>query len=77
MVFGLCVCLCVSAWRSEADSRCRSAVQLKAVLTVEQAGGQQGALVLWGAAVDWLHRFNRDRGRHTHLYRHLGHVSCI
>ncbi|XP_026210216.1 shieldin complex subunit 2 isoform X2 [Anabas testudineus] len=48
-------------WRSEADSRCRSAVQLKAVLTVEQVDGHQGALLLWGAAVDWLHRFNRDR----------------
>lgn len=56
----------MSVWRSEADSRCRSAVQLKAVLTVEQAGGQQGALVLWGAAVDWLHRLSRDRGTHTH-----------
>ncbi|XP_044069855.1 shieldin complex subunit 2 [Siniperca chuatsi] len=48
-------------WRSEAESRWRSAVQLKAVLTVEQPDGQQGALLLWGAAVDWLPRFNRDR----------------
>ncbi|XP_070772567.1 shieldin complex subunit 2 [Enoplosus armatus] len=48
-------------WRNEAESRCRSAVQLKAVLTVEQPGDQQGALLLWGAAVDWLPRFNLDR----------------
>ncbi|XP_022604355.1 protein FAM35A [Seriola dumerili] len=50
-----------SAWRSEAESRCKSAVQLKAVVTVEQPDGQQGALLLWGGAVDWLPRFNRDR----------------
>ncbi|KAL6102273.1 shld2 [Pungitius sinensis] len=50
-----------TAWRSEADSRFRSAVQLHAVLTVEQPLGQQGKLLLWGAAVDWLPRFNRDR----------------
>ncbi|XP_073338122.1 shieldin complex subunit 2 isoform X2 [Pagrus major] len=48
-------------WRSEAESRCRSAVQLKAVVTVEQPDGQQGALLLWGAAVDWLPRLNADR----------------
>ncbi|XP_075939562.1 shieldin complex subunit 2 isoform X1 [Anarhichas minor] len=50
-----------TAWRSEAESCFRSAVQLQAVLTVEQPHGQQGALLLWGAAVDWLSRFNRDR----------------
>ncbi|XP_045898683.1 shieldin complex subunit 2 isoform X1 [Micropterus dolomieu] len=50
-----------TGWRSEAESRCRSAVQMKAVLTVEQPDGQQGALLLWGAAVDWLPRFNRER----------------
>ncbi|XP_042357480.1 shieldin complex subunit 2 isoform X2 [Plectropomus leopardus] len=48
-------------WRSEAESGFRSAVQLQAVLTVEQPDGQQGALLLWGKAVDWLPRFNRDR----------------
>ncbi|XP_035460941.2 shieldin complex subunit 2 isoform X2 [Scophthalmus maximus] len=48
-------------WRSEAESRFRSALQVKAVLTVEQPDGNQGALLLWGAAVDWLPRFNRDR----------------
>ncbi|XP_041863563.1 shieldin complex subunit 2-like [Melanotaenia boesemani] len=52
--------MCVSEWRSEAASLSRSAVQLKAVLTVEQPHGQQGALLLWGAAVDWLPRFSRD-----------------
>uniref|UniRef100_A0A3B5B9I1 Shieldin complex subunit 2 n=1 Tax=Stegastes partitus TaxID=144197 RepID=A0A3B5B9I1_9TELE len=52
---------CLSEWRSEAESRSRSAVQLKAVVTVEQPDGQQGALLLWGAAVDWLPRFSRDR----------------
>ncbi|KAI3362864.1 hypothetical protein L3Q82_001905 [Scortum barcoo] len=50
-----------TAWRSEAESRCRSAVQLQAVLTVEQPDSQQGALLLWGAAVDWLPRFSRER----------------
>uniref|UniRef100_A0A3Q1BVS5 Shieldin complex subunit 2 C-terminal domain-containing protein n=1 Tax=Amphiprion ocellaris TaxID=80972 RepID=A0A3Q1BVS5_AMPOC len=44
------------------ESRSRSAVQLKAMVTVEQPGGQQGALLLWGSAVDWLPRFSRDRG---------------
>uniref|UniRef100_UPI0037E7EE82 shieldin complex subunit 2 n=1 Tax=Semicossyphus pulcher TaxID=241346 RepID=UPI0037E7EE82 len=44
-----------TAWRSEAES------QLKAVLTVEQPDGQQGAVLLWGAAVDWLPRINSNR----------------
>ncbi|KAM4591730.1 shieldin complex subunit 2 isoform 2-T2 [Odontesthes bonariensis] len=48
-------------WRSEAESRSRSAVQMKAVLSVEQPDDQQGALLLWGAAVDWLPSFNTDR----------------
>lgn len=59
------------AWRSEAESRCRSAVQLQAVLTVEQPDGQQGVLLLWGAAVDWRPRFNRDRGTQTHTHTQL------
>uniref|UniRef100_A0A3P9PA18 Shieldin complex subunit 2 n=1 Tax=Poecilia reticulata TaxID=8081 RepID=A0A3P9PA18_POERE len=46
----------------EAESRNRSAVQMKAVLTVQQPGGQQGALLLWGAAMDWLSRFSRHKG---------------
>ncbi|KAM9345057.1 shieldin complex subunit 2 isoform 1-T2 [Symphorus nematophorus] len=50
-----------TAWRSEAESRCRSAVQLNTVLTVEQPEGQQGALLLWGAAVGWLPRFKQDK----------------
>ncbi|XP_035770746.1 shieldin complex subunit 2 [Neolamprologus brichardi] len=49
-------------WRAEAESRSRSAVQLNAVLTVEQPEDQQGAVLLWGAAVDWLPRFSRDKG---------------
>ncbi|XP_028278598.1 shieldin complex subunit 2-like [Parambassis ranga] len=51
-----------SEWRSEAESRSRSAVLQKAALTVEQPGGQQGVLQLWGAAVDWLPNFNKNRG---------------
>ncbi|XP_059214812.1 shieldin complex subunit 2 [Centropristis striata] len=50
-----------AAWRREAESRCRSALQLQAILTVEQPDGHQGALLLWGSAVDWLPRFSRDR----------------
>ncbi|KAM7386003.1 hypothetical protein PAMP_002030 [Pampus punctatissimus] len=48
-------------WRGEAESRCRSALQLKAVVTVEQPYGQEGMLLLWGAAVDWLPLFNRNK----------------
>lgn len=29
---------------------------------MEQSDGQQGALLLWGAALDWLPLFSRDRG---------------
>uniref|UniRef100_M3ZD89 Shieldin complex subunit 2 n=1 Tax=Xiphophorus maculatus TaxID=8083 RepID=M3ZD89_XIPMA len=43
----------LSEWRDKAESRNRSAVQMKAVLMVQQPGGQQGALLLWGAAMDW------------------------
>ncbi|XP_062256320.1 shieldin complex subunit 2 isoform X3 [Platichthys flesus] len=50
-----------SEWRSEAESCWRSASQSKAVLSVEQPDGHQGTLLLWGAAVGWLPRFNRDR----------------
>ncbi|KAK7901565.1 hypothetical protein WMY93_018334 [Mugilogobius chulae] len=52
-------------WQSEADSRCRSALQRRAVVQVEQPGGQQGALVLWGSAVEWLPRFTKDTGKQT------------
>uniref|UniRef100_A0A8C6TCT5 Shieldin complex subunit 2 C-terminal domain-containing protein n=1 Tax=Neogobius melanostomus TaxID=47308 RepID=A0A8C6TCT5_9GOBI len=41
-------------------SRCRAALERWAVVRVQQLGGQQGALVLWGVAVDWLPRFTRD-----------------
>ncbi|XP_034538338.1 shieldin complex subunit 2 isoform X2 [Notolabrus celidotus] len=50
-----------TAWRSEAESRCRAAVQMKSVLTVEQPGGQQGVLLLWGSAVEWLPRLSKER----------------
>ncbi|XP_004077295.1 protein FAM35A isoform X1 [Oryzias latipes] len=50
-----------SELRSEAVSCSRSAVELKAVLTVEQPGGQQGVLLLWGAAVAWLPQFSKNK----------------
>lgn len=52
----------MSELRSEAVSCSRSAVELKAVLTVEQPGGQQGVLLLWGAAVAWLPQFSKNKG---------------
>lgn len=56
-------CPLCTEWRTEAESRSRSAVQTKAVLTVEQPGEHQGALLLlWGAAVDWLPGFRRNKG---------------
>lgn len=59
----LAVVCCCAAWRTEAESCSRSAVQTKAVLTVEQPGEQQGALLLlWGPAMDWLPGFSRDKG---------------
>uniref|UniRef100_A0A3Q3W6V1 Uncharacterized protein n=1 Tax=Mola mola TaxID=94237 RepID=A0A3Q3W6V1_MOLML len=33
---------------------------LSTIVTVEQPESQQGALVLWGAAVDWLPRFTKN-----------------
>ncbi|XP_013881764.1 shieldin complex subunit 2 [Austrofundulus limnaeus] len=48
-----------SDWRSTAESHCRSAVQMKAVLVVEQSDGLQGTLLLWEAALDWLPLFNK------------------
>ncbi|KAF7219523.1 shieldin complex subunit 2 [Nothobranchius furzeri] len=50
-----------SDWRNEAESRSRSAVQIKAVVSVEQPDGQQGVLILWGSAVDWLGCFHRNK----------------
>lgn len=50
-----------TAWRSEAQSCLRSALQQQGVLRVQQHDAQQGALLLlWGTAVDWLPRF-RDK----------------
>nr|XP_057915237.1 shieldin complex subunit 2 isoform X2 [Doryrhamphus excisus]XP_057915243.1 shieldin complex subunit 2 isoform X2 [Doryrhamphus excisus]XP_057915252.1 shieldin complex subunit 2 isoform X2 [Doryrhamphus excisus]XP_057915258.1 shieldin complex subunit 2 isoform X2 [Doryrhamphus excisus] len=46
-------------WRGEAESCCRSALERQVVVTVEQANSQQGALLLWGTAVDWLPRFRK------------------
>ncbi|XP_036071483.1 shieldin complex subunit 2 isoform X2 [Oryzias melastigma] len=51
-----------SELRSEAESCRRSAFETKAVLTVEQPGGQQGVLLLWGATVAWLPRFSKNKG---------------
>ncbi|TWW78540.1 Protein FAM35A [Takifugu flavidus] len=48
-------------WRSEAESCCRSAVQMKAIISVEQPGSQHGVLVLWGAAVQWLSRLTQNK----------------
>ncbi|XP_074531361.1 shieldin complex subunit 2 [Halichoeres trimaculatus] len=50
-----------TAWRSQAQSHCKAGCQVQALLTVEQPDGQQGALLLWGATVDWLPRIKRDR----------------
>ncbi|XP_061546766.1 shieldin complex subunit 2, partial [Phycodurus eques] len=44
-------------WRAEAESCRRSALEPHAVASVEGAGGQRGALLLWGSALDWLPRF--------------------
>uniref|UniRef100_A0A3Q2UQF4 Shieldin complex subunit 2 n=1 Tax=Fundulus heteroclitus TaxID=8078 RepID=A0A3Q2UQF4_FUNHE len=50
-----------SEWRNEAEAGSRSAVQQKAVLTVEQPCGQRGALLLWGGAMAWQPRFSKHR----------------
>ncbi|XP_061645886.1 shieldin complex subunit 2 isoform X3 [Phyllopteryx taeniolatus] len=44
-------------WRAEAESCRRSALEPHAVASVEGTGGQRGALLLWGSALDWLPRF--------------------
>ncbi|XP_077469942.1 shieldin complex subunit 2 isoform X2 [Stigmatopora argus] len=46
-------------WRAEAESGHRSALERHAVASAEGAGGQRGALVLRGSALDWLPRFRR------------------
>ncbi|KAG7462599.1 hypothetical protein MATL_G00186480 [Megalops atlanticus] len=52
----------IAAWREEAESRSRTGGVQKALLTVEQGDGQQGALVLWGAAMAWLQRIQKNKG---------------
>ncbi|KAL2082948.1 hypothetical protein ACEWY4_020721 [Coilia grayii] len=51
----------VTAWRDEAQGISRAAGVQRSVLTVEQADGHQGAVVLWGAALAWLDRIQRHR----------------
>ncbi|CDQ86948.1 unnamed protein product [Oncorhynchus mykiss] len=51
----------ITGWRAEAEGTSRVGGVLKAVLTVEQGDGQQGAVVLWGAALTWLQRINRNK----------------
>lgn len=53
---------CVVAWRDEAEGMSRSGGVLKAVLTVEQGDGHRGAVVLWGAALSWLQRLEKNKG---------------
>ncbi|KAM9364436.1 shieldin complex subunit 2 isoform 2-T4 [Pholidichthys leucotaenia] len=50
-----------SEWWREAESGSRLAVQQKVILIVEQPNGQQGAVLMWGAAVDWASRFSHDK----------------
>lgn len=59
----MCLTVCNPGWRAEAEGTSRVGRVLKAVLTVEQGGGQQGAVVLWGAALTWLQRINRNKGK--------------
>ncbi|KAM6956232.1 nuclear factor NF-kappa-B p100 subunit-like [Aplochiton taeniatus] len=51
----------ITAWRPEAEGTSRTGCVQKAVLTVEQGDGQQGVLVLWGAALAWLPRIERHK----------------
>ncbi|XP_077351986.1 shieldin complex subunit 2 isoform X2 [Festucalex cinctus] len=48
-------------WRAEAESWRRSALERHAVASVVGAGGQKGALLMWGSAADWLPRFRTHR----------------
>ncbi|XP_028324915.1 shieldin complex subunit 2 isoform X4 [Gouania willdenowi] len=54
--------LFITVWRSEAESTSRAGLQRCAVVTVEQADGQQGALVLWNSSVDWVSGFTVNTG---------------
>lgn len=51
-----------SAWSDEAQGISRAAGVQRSVLTVEQADGHQGAVVLWGAALAWLERIQKHKG---------------
>ncbi|XP_046884859.1 shieldin complex subunit 2 isoform X1 [Hypomesus transpacificus] len=51
----------ITAWRSETEGTSRTGGVLKAVLSVEQGDGHQGAVVLWGTALTWLTRINRNK----------------
>ncbi|KAL4641154.1 protein FAM35A [Arapaima gigas] len=51
----------VTAWRVEASSSSKTGGVQKAMLSVEQDDGQQGEVVLWGAAMSWLHRIQRNK----------------
>lgn len=51
----------ITAWRDEAEGISRTGGVLKAILTVEQGDGQQGAVILWGAALSWLQRLERNK----------------
>lgn len=52
----------ILAWRDEAQGTSRSGGVLKAILNVEQGDGHQGAVILWGAALSWLQRLERNKG---------------
>uniref|UniRef100_A0A672SJJ5 Shieldin complex subunit 2 n=1 Tax=Sinocyclocheilus grahami TaxID=75366 RepID=A0A672SJJ5_SINGR len=51
----------ILAWRDEAEGTSRVGGVLKAILNVEQGDGLQGAVVLWGAALSWLQRLERNK----------------
>ncbi|XP_060782284.1 shieldin complex subunit 2 isoform X1 [Neoarius graeffei] len=51
----------ISDWRSEAEGVSRTGGVPKAVLTVEQGGGRQAAVVLWGTALTWLQHIHTNK----------------
>ncbi|XP_027030648.1 shieldin complex subunit 2 [Tachysurus fulvidraco] len=51
----------ISDWRSEAEGVSRKGSVPKAVLTVEQGDGRQGAVVLWGTALTWLQHIHTNK----------------
>ncbi|KAL1263066.1 hypothetical protein QQF64_005805 [Cirrhinus molitorella] len=51
----------ITAWRDEAEGISRAGGVLKAILNVEQGDGHQGAVILWGAALSWLQRLERNK----------------